>query len=149
MEENYTRSKHSLINLLFQSCGVVAAKYVTVLLMQDMEKQGYCTSPFEGKPDVCSMIEYHDENQLLTSPKFYKFEIFKTEEDAKDFVKNWDKTKGQLSAIGHSDKGYYVTLPNVVSEGIHNAIKKTEDMLKIDVPLGFEWITGKNWAQCH
>lgn len=145
----HTRSKHSLINLLFQSCGVVAAKYVTVLLMQDMEKQGYCTSPFEGKPDVCSMIEYHDENQLLTSPKFYKFEIFKTEEDAKDFVKNWDKTKGQLSAIGHSDKGYYVTLPNVVSEGIHNAIKKTEDMLKIDVPLGFEWITGKNWAQCH
>jgi hypothetical protein len=144
-----TRSKHSLINLLFQSCGVVAAKYVTVLLMQDMEKQGYCTNPFEGKPDVCSMIEYHDENQLLTSPKFYKFKVFKTEEEAKDFIKNWDNSKGQLSTIGHSDKGYYVTLPNEVSKGISNAIKNTEEILKLKVNLGFEWITGKNWKQCH
>lgn len=54
-----TRSKHSLINLLFQSCGVIAAKYVTVLLMQDMEEQGYCIDPFKGKPEICSMIEYH------------------------------------------------------------------------------------------
>lgn len=54
-----TRSKHSLINLIFQSCGVVAAKYVTVFLMQDMEKQGLCTDPFKGTPEVCSMIEYH------------------------------------------------------------------------------------------
>ena len=55
----HTRSKHSLMNLLFQSFGVIAMKYVTILLMQDMEKQGYCVSPFNGVPDVCSMIEYH------------------------------------------------------------------------------------------
>lgn len=144
-----TRSKHSLINLLFQSCGVISAKYVTVFLMQDMESQGYCTDPFLGKPDVCSMIEYHDENQLLTSPKLHKFEVFKTEEEAKNFVNSWDKALGQISAIGHSDKGYYVSLPNVVSKGIDDAIKKTETLLSINVPLGFEWITGKNWLQCH
>lgn len=54
-----TRSKHSLVNLLFQSCGVIAAKYVTVLLMQEMQEMGYCVDPFIGTPDVCSMIEYH------------------------------------------------------------------------------------------
>lgn len=54
-----SRSRHSLINLLFQSCGVIAAKYVTVFLLQDMEKQGLCIDPFINKPDVCSMIEYH------------------------------------------------------------------------------------------
>jgi len=144
-----TRSKHSLINLLFQSCGVIAAKYVTVLLMQDMEKQGCCTNPFDGVPDVCSMIEYHDENQLLTSPKMYKFKVFGTQEDADNFVKGWDVTNGQISAVGHSDKGYYVALPNQVSKGISKAIVKTEKMLKIKVPLGFEWIAGKNWYQCH
>lgn len=144
-----TRSKHSLINLLFQSCGVIAAKYVTVFLIQDMEEQGYCTNPFISKPDVCSMIEYHDENQLLTSPKLHKFEIFKTEEDAKKFVEEWDTTLGQISAIGHSKKGYYVSLPNPVSKGIAKAIKKTELLLNINVPLGFEWVTGKNWLQCH
>jgi len=107
-----TRSKHSLINLLFQSFGVIAMKYVTILLMQDMESKGYCIDPFKGTPDVCSMIEYHDENQLLTSPKFYKFEVFDTEDKAKDFIKNWDNTLGQLSAIGHSNKGYYVFFAN-------------------------------------
>lgn len=144
-----TRSKHSLINLLFQSCGVIAAKYVTVFLMQDMEEQGYCTNPFISKPDVCSMIEYHDENQLLTSPKLHKFEVFNTEEEAKEFVEEWDINLGQISTIGHSSKGYYVSLPNPVSKGIDKAIKKTEKLLSINVPLGFEWITGKNWLQCH
>lgn len=144
-----TRSKHSLINLLFQSCGVIAAKYVTVILMRDMERKNYCTNPFEGKPDICSMIEYHDENQLLTSPNFYKFEVFEQEDEAKEFVKKWDSVKGQLSAIGHSDKGYYITLPNDVSNGIQDAITETEKLLKLNVNLGFEWITGKNWFQCH
>jgi hypothetical protein len=120
-----------------------------VLLMQDMEKQGCCTNPFDGVPDVCSMIEYHDENQLLTSPKMYKFKVFGTQEDADNFVKGWDVTNGQISAVGHSDKGYYVALPNQVSKGISKAIVKTEKMLKIKVPLGFEWIAGKNWYQCH
>ena len=145
----HTRSKHSLMNLLFQSFGVIAMKYVTILLMQDMEKQGYCISPFKGVPDVCSMIEYHDENQLLTSPKFYKFEVFETEEEAKNFTKNWDTSLGQLSAIGHSDKGYYIALPNVVSKGVEDAFLKTEELLKINVSLGFEWIVGRTWYDCH
>ena len=90
-----------------------------------------------------------DENQLLTSPKFYNFKLFSTEEEAKEFEKNWDTSLGQLSSIGHSEKGYYITLPNIVSEGIKNAILKTEETLKINVPLGFEWITGRNWMQCN
>lgn len=144
-----TRSKHSLTNLLFQSCGVISAKYVTVLLMQDMEKQGLCTDPFKGTPDVCSMIEYHDENQLLTSKNLYSFKVFPTEEEAENFSKLWDNSQGQLSSIGHSDKGYYIALPNVVSTGIEKAITKTEQLLKLNVNLGFEWIAGKNWYQCH
>ena len=145
----HTRSKHSLMNLLFQSYGVIAMKYITILLMEDMEKQGYCISPFNGVPDVCSMIEYHDESQLLTSPKFYKFKVFATEEEAKNFTKNWDTSLGQLSAIGHSGKGYYVALPNVVSKGVEAAFLKTEELLKTNVSLGFEWVVGRTWFDCH
>ena len=145
----HTRSKHSLMNLLFQSYGVIAMKYITILLMEDMEKQGYCISPFNGVPDVCSMIEYHDESQLLTSPKFYKFKVFATEEEAKNFTKNWDTSLGQLSAIGHSGKGYYIALPNVVSKGVEVAFLKTEELLKTNVSLGFEWVVGRTWKDCH
>ena len=145
----HTRSKHSLMNLLFQSYGVIAMKYITILLMEDMEKQGYCISPFNGVPDVCSMIEYHDESQLLTSPKFYKFKVFATEEEAKNFTKNWDTSLGQLSAIGHSGKGYYIALPNVLSKGVEAAFLKTEELLKTNVSLGFEWVVGRTWKDCH
>lgn len=90
-----------------------------------------------------------DENQLFTSPKLHKFKTFKTEKEANEFVNSWDKNLGQISDIGHSEKGYYVSLPNIVSQGITNAIKKTEKILKLNVELGFSWITGKNWFQCH
>jgi hypothetical protein len=90
-----------------------------------------------------------DENQLLTSPKLYKFKVFKQEDEAKEFVENWDSEKGQLSAIGHSDKGYYIALPNEVSEGIQNAITETEKILSLNVNLGFEWIAGRTWFDCH
>lgn len=144
-----TRSKHSLLNTLFQSCGVICAKYTTVFMFEEFEKLGMCISPFKGKPDVCSMIEYHDENQLVTNPKLMQFKSFNTEEEAEEFVKNWDKSQGQISAIGHSAKGYYVALPNVVSKTIAESIKKAEQVTKLKVDLGFEWIVGKNWYQCH
>jgi len=63
-----------------------------------------------------------DENQLLTSPNLYKFEVFTTKEEAKAFIENWDGSKGQLSAIGHSSKGYYISLPNDVSKGVDSLI---------------------------
>lgn len=53
------RSKHSILNFLFQSAGVIFAKYVTIFIFEDLEKQGLITYPFVGKPDACSMIEYH------------------------------------------------------------------------------------------
>ena len=90
-----------------------------------------------------------DENQLLTSPNFYKFEVFETKEEARTFIENWDVSKGQLSAIGHSSKGYYISLPNDVSKGVEDAVKKTEELLKINVPLGFEWVVGRTWYDCH
>lgn len=54
-----TRAKHALLNSLFQSGGVIAAKYTTVKMMENFENNGWCVDPFEGVPDVTSMIEYH------------------------------------------------------------------------------------------
>lgn len=55
-----TRSKHSLLNALFQSGGVICAKYSTVFIYQLLEEQGYKCNPFKDKTiDMCGMIEYH------------------------------------------------------------------------------------------
>lgn len=53
---------------------------------------------------------------------------------------------GLYSAVGHTSEGvHYVTLPNTVSETILESIDETVEEFKIRVPLGIEWITGKNW----
>ena len=55
-----TRSQHSLLNALFQSGGVINAKYTTVFLFQYLEERGYKCDPFVYEDlDCCGMIEYH------------------------------------------------------------------------------------------
>lgn len=144
-----TRSKHSILNNAFQSCGVICAKYSHVFLFEDLEKQGYCIDPFEGKPDVSSMIEYHDEGQIAFNPEMADFKVFNTQEEAEYFVSNY-KGEQQLSVINEGKEGkFYVTLPNPVSIATQDAINKTTELLNLNVELGYEWVVGKNWAQCH
>jgi hypothetical protein len=140
------RSPHSLLNALFQSAGVICAKYTTIFLMEELEREGLNTDVFRGEPDVCSMIEYHDEAQLLLRRDTVKFKRFETEKEAKEFISLWDGE--QLSAIAHG-KSYYVALPNQVSRAIKRATDRTEKLLKLQFELGIEWIVGANWAQCH
>lgn len=141
-----TRSRHSLLNVIFQSTGVICAKYVAIFLMEELESQGYCVDPFKARPDVCSMIEYHDEEQLAINPSLAKFEMFETKQEAEEFIKNWDGP--QLSAIGHGKK-YFVALPNPVSLAIAKACRRTEELLGLKFELGIEWMVGRNWAECH
>lgn len=142
----FVRSKHSIINLLFQSGGVICAKYVSVFMMEKFEKEGHCIDPFIGKPDVCSMIEYHDEQQLYTNKSFYNFKRFNTKEEAKEFVSNWEGA--QLSDISEG-KVFYVVLPNKVSSTIEQSIRKMETLLNLKVPLGYAYSVANNWYGCH
>lgn len=142
------RSPHSILNALFQSAAVIYAKYIAVMLMEKLEKEHKLNiDPFITKPDVCSMIEYHDEEDLYADPKLFKFEVFETKEKAEDFVNNWQGE--QLSAIGHSSKGYYICLPNVISKATTESMRLLESNLKINVPMGFEYMLGRTWYDCH
>lgn len=143
-----TRSKHSLLNALFQSGGVLVTKYSLVYAFEEFEKLGYCIDPFINKPDIGEMISYHDEAQLVTDKKNLKFKVFNNEDEAKKFVESYND--GQLSDIskGKGDK-YFVCLPNVISETLIKSINKTRVKFDIPVELGIEWVVGKNWKDCH
>ena len=144
-----TRSQHSLLNALFQSGGVICAKYTTVFIYQLLEEQGYNCNPFEhSELDMCGMIEYHDEGQLAVNPKLIPLKVFDTEEQYKDFVSNW--RGGQLGAETHYQNGKIcIALPNPVSLAIEKAIKMAEKETRLKVPLGMEYIVHKNWYGCH
>lgn len=143
-----TRSKHSLLNALLQSGGVIITKYTLVYSFQEFEKLDYCTDPFKGKPDIGEMISYHDEAQLAINQSIMKFKVFNTEEEGKAFIKNWEGA--QLSDLSKGKEGkYYICLPNDVSNTLTNSINKTKERFKIPVDLGIEWIVGRNWKDCH
>ncbi len=141
-----TRSKHSLLNALFQSAGAVAAKYVTVYIMEELKTSGYTIDCFKGVPDIINMIEYHDEDQFALRPDLIKYKTAGTEEEIKTFVENW--VGDQLGAIAHGKK-WYVALPNPLSRAVTHSIRRMEKTLDLNVPLGFEYIVGNNWADCH
>ena len=144
-----TRSNHSLLNNLFQSGGVICAKYTTVFIYQLLEEQGYKCNPFEHESlDMCGMIEYHDECQLAVNPKLCQFKVFDTEEEAETFTKEW--TGDQLSSIVEGKNGkFVVTLSNPVSKAIHRAIDMAVEEVKLNVQLGYEWVCANNWFKCH
>lgn len=144
----HIRSKHSIINALFQSAGSIFAKYVTVKMFQKFEEQGFCIDVFKGSPDIHGMIEYHDENQLLVRKGILSYKTFKSKEEAKEFSKNWKG--GQLGSVQHSDKGVtYITMPSIISETITSTIAEVEEMFSMNVPIGYAYETGNNWADCH
>lgn len=144
----FVRSPHSILNALFQSGSVLFAKYVSVILMEKLEKNyNLNIDPFIGEPDVCSMIEYHDEQALYINPQLVKFKTFKTKEGAEEFIKNW---KGQqLSAIGKGKNSYYITLPSCISKSTEDAMKESEKLLNIKVAMGMEYMLGRTWYDCH
>ena len=144
-----TRSKHSLLNALFQSGGVICAKYVTVFITQLLEEQGYKCNPFKYDTlDMCGMIEYHDECQEAVNPKLIQYKVFNSEEEANDFVEAWDGE--QLGSIVEGKNGtFVVALPNPVSKAITKAIDMAVEEVKLKVPLACEWVVHKNWYGCH
>lgn len=144
-----TRSQHSLLNALFQSGGVINAKYTTVFLFQYLEERGYKCDPFKyADLDCCGMIEYHDECQLAVNPKLIEFKKFDNEEELEDFVSNW---KGkQLGAETTLRSGKLcIALPNVISDAVQYGIDQAEKHTNLKVSLGYEYVVANNWYNCH
>lgn len=142
------RSQHSILNALFQSAGVICAKYVLVKFFKKIESLGYATDVFKSKVEVAEMISYHDECQFAVKTDMFNFEVFDTEEEAEQFKDNWGGD--QLGGIqkGKNNK-YYITLPNIISQTITESIAEVEREFDMKVSLGCEYVVGRNWADCH
>lgn len=141
-----TRSKHSLINVLFQSGGAIAAKWSAVRMAQEMERLDILGDPFlHSKADIKCwwMIHMHDEQQMACHPKLMDVKSFASEDEANAAI-----TAG-CSAIGHGSKGAYLGFKTQPVECIAHGIAQACEELSLRVDLGFEWIPGLSWGQCH
>lgn len=141
-----TRSKHSLLNVLFQAGGAISAKWSTVRIAQIAEELDLLGDPFlHTKEDVklWLMIAYHDECQFAVHPSLLKVINYATEEEAKT------AREDKAGAIGHGSKGYYVTSRTTPIDCIGKGIAQACEELNLRVDLGFEYIAGLSWKDCH
>ena len=141
-----TRSKHSLINVLFQSGGAISAKWTTVYLAKMLEERGLLGNPFVDVKDSVKaylLIAMHDEAQLAVHPSLMKVRTFQSEAEAKTAL-----VQG-CSAVGHGSKGSYIGYETEPVVCIRESIAAACTELDLNVELGFEWIPGLTWGQCH
>jgi len=147
-----TRSKHSLVNSLFQSAGAICAKQTMVYHDRLLRDEGLLVDFFKDdwktKPFTQQMIMYHDEIQFCSSRETLSLKSFPTEEEAKEFKDDSDKV---WSSIVHK-KGKYFIGYSRAAELATQAVRMTEDKFKLKVDLcdkEMEWDLGFNWAECH
>lgn len=137
-----TRSKHSLTNVCFQSGGAIAAKWSTVRICQILEEQNLLGNPFRDSDKdlkVWLMICMHDEAQFAVHPKLMKTVAYTEGLEMPELC----------SAIGHGSKGDYISYATEPVFAIKRGIEEACKEINLRVQLGFEWIAGLNWAQCH
>lgn len=141
-----TRSKHSLLNVLFQSGGAIVAKWSLVCIAKILQEKNLLGNPFTDTKDcvkVWQMIVNHDEAQYAVHKSLLKIKNFLSKEEAQEAI-----VEG-CSAIGHGSKGYYIGYPTEPVVAISEGIKQACGILKTKVPMGFEWVPGLHWGQCH
>lgn len=138
----FVRSKHSLINLLFQSTGSLIMKYGNIEVAKRLDDLGLLGDPFYDERDakkIFSMIIYHDEAQYSVHPDLISIKKYKTEEEAKAnlIVHN--------NGVSHVGDEFWITEENILSKTLDESIQLVCDNFKIKVPIGIEYQVGADW----
>ena len=142
------RSKHSVVNLLFQSTGALIMKYTTIEMCKRLDALGLLGDPLKDSADskkVFLMIVYHDELQVSCHPSMFDILKFDNEEDAETYAKLTSKS-GSSSHVGDE---YWAAPESVLSKLVDDSVKHVNDMFKLRVNLGVEWKVGTNWGDTH
>lgn len=136
----WSRSKHSLVNLLFQSCGVICAKRAMVWLDRKIQEEGL---------DALQLIQMHDELQLEINADDVKWKLFSSEDEAKEWKASQEKATGKIfSDVGHVGDKFYVAYHRAGELAALSA-KYASEYYKLNVPLTAGYQIGRTWAETH
>jgi len=144
-----TRSASALVNSLLQSAGVICAKWTMVLHDRKLAAKGLTVDFFrddwKNKTYINQLVAMHDEAQMEVTKSLVDWKIFKEEDEAIAFKKS---STDNWSEVGHIGDKYFVG-KSVISDLLLEAVDETTAKLKLNIPLGVEFIYGDSWATCH
>ncbi len=142
-----TRSKHALLNSLFQSAGVICAKrtmvYQDKMLKEKNLSVNFWKEDWKNKEYVQQLIAYHDEAQYEMSKSLVTWKRFQGE----DIAKKWAEENKDWVLV-HTDKGYFGA-KSIMNEITQAAVELTNAHYKLNVPLAVDSVYGLNWRDCH
>ena len=145
-----TRSKHALINSLFQSAGVICAKRAMVIHDRKLRENGlivnFWKDDWRNKQFCQQLIAMHDEAQSEVSKKLVEFKIFNTEEEAENFSSDSDRI---WSGIGHGKNGKFYKAWCLPAQLAIEAVNETSEYYKLNIPLGAEYMIHNRWSGTH
>jgi len=131
-----TRSKHSLINTLFQSGGAIAMKVAMIWWDEQVKRE---------KLNARQVIFYHDEFQVEEDEDDIRYFMFFTEEHAN----SWNPTDKLWSNIGLNEEGHYYRAYSRAGELGVMSIREAGKQLGLKVPLDASYSVGLSWASTH
>ena len=143
-----TRSKHALINSLFQSAGVICAKRAMVIHDRKLRDAGlivnFWKDDWKNKEFCQQLISMHDEAQSEVSVKSIEFKTFNTKEEAEAFNdgRAW-------SGVGHGKDGKFYRAWCLAGQYAMEAVEETGEYYKLNIPLEAEYMIHRNWAGTH
>lgn len=143
-----TRSKHSLVNSLFQSAGVICAKRSMVYQDISFRENGYAVNfwldDWRNSVYIQQLIAYHDEAQMEVKHGLFTYKKFENEEICKD----WIKQQEEEWLVLHTNKGWFAASSPVIKI-CRESVEKTSKFYKLNVNLAIDPQLGLNWANCH
>ncbi len=143
------RSKHSLVNALFQSAGVICMKRAMVIHEEMLIDRNLVVDFFKDdwtkKDYVQQMIAYHDEAQEEVSKSLVKFWMFTDKDEAKAFEVEGKK----LGDLQEARDGRYFRAYCESGDLANKSLTQASEYYKLNVTLTAGYVIGKNWKDCH
>lgn len=155
-----TRTQHALLNVSFQSAGVITMKVAHIYADRKSKEEGYCVDPFEGKPTAMFMVCYHDESAHAIEKKDFTFKTVafdssiegdekRAEEEVKALKAKLEEEEGRRwSDINHTDKCYYIAYSRA-GEITAEALTYAGKYFKLRAHISGGYQVGTSWASTH
>ena len=144
-----TRSKHSLINSLFQSGGVICMKVAMVWVDRELSRLGLNGNPFVediySRLTTSQMIAYHDECQNRIGKEGIKFNIFNSKEEADLFA----SVKEEVCSDVREKDGRFFVATSQIGDLLARSVYEGGKYFDLNVDLSAAWQVGYTWKDCH
>jgi hypothetical protein len=148
----FTRSKHSLVNALFQSCGSIIM-FLSACYMYDMlKRRGLLDQGVDRLAFVHDEFQYEVPDELIELVATFEIKI-KDDEDsdkeAKEEAKAYVDPDGRLLSNPHRVGNHYEVYYCQVGELGNLSLNKAGEFLNMPLPFGATYDIGLNLAETH